>query len=58
MARPVAMIRRSPFAVSGMSVEPVCRPLSDHSVSPWRIINTLGVPIMRHYVQEEGHRLP
>ena len=22
---------------------PVCRPLSDHSVSPWRITKTLGV---------------
>lgn len=44
-ARPVALIRFSPFAVRGMSVEPVCRPLSDHSVSPWRMMKTLGVVI-------------
>ena len=28
----------SPCGVSGMSVTPVCRPDSDHSVSPWRKI--------------------
>ncbi len=34
MALPVASTRFSPFGVSGMSVRPVCLPLSDHSVSP------------------------
>ena len=33
-AFPVARIRFSPLAVSGMSDVPVWRPLSDHSVSP------------------------
>jgi len=44
-ARPVARIRFSPFAVRGSSVMPVCRPLRDHSVSPWRITKTRGVVI-------------
>jgi hypothetical protein len=42
-ARPVARIRFSPLAVRGSSVAPVWRPLRDHSVSPWRIMNTRGV---------------
>lgn len=42
-ALPVALIRFSPLAVNGSSVDPVCRPFSDHSVSPWRMMNTLGV---------------
>lgn len=42
-ARPVARMRRSPLAVRGSSVEPVCRPFSDHSVSPWRTMKTRGV---------------
>lgn len=37
-ALPVALIRFSPFGVSGRSVIPVWRPLRDHSVSPWRIM--------------------
>jgi hypothetical protein len=41
-ALPVARIRFSPFAVRGMSVEPVWRPFNDHSVSPWRMMKTLG----------------
>lgn len=45
-ARPVARMRRSPFAVRGCSVVPVCRPLSDHSVSPWRTMKTRGVGIV------------
>lgn len=45
-ARPVARMRRSPFAVRGCSVVPVCRPLSDHSVSPWRTMKTRGVDIV------------
>ena len=44
-ALPVALIRFSPLAVKGSSVVPVCRPLSDHSVSPWRITKTRGVVI-------------
>lgn len=35
-AFPVARMRRSPLAVSGMSEVPVWRPLRDHSVSPRR----------------------
>lgn len=46
-ALPVALIRFSPLAVNGSSVEPVCRPFSDHSVSPWRMMNTRGVPMAR-----------
>lgn len=42
-AFPVAKTRFSPLAVRGMSVEPVWRPLSDHSVSPWRTMKTRGV---------------
>jgi len=41
-AFPVARTRFSPFAVSGMSEVPVCRPLRDHSVSPWRTMKTRG----------------
>ena len=41
-ARPVARTRFSPLAVRGISVLPVCLPLSDHSVSPWRTMKTLG----------------
>jgi hypothetical protein len=41
-AFPVATIRFSPLGVSGMSDTPVCRPLRDHSVSPWRIMKTRG----------------
>ena len=44
-ARPVARIRFSPFSVSGSSVVPVCRPLSDHSVSPWRMMKARGIVI-------------
>lgn len=46
IALPVARTRFSPLAVSGMSVRPVCLPLSDHSVSPWRTMKTLGVGIV------------
>ena len=42
-ALPVALILFSPLAVSGMSVRPVWRPSSDHSVSPWRTMKTRGV---------------
>ena len=42
-ALPVARTRFSPAAVSGMSVEPVCLPESDHSVSPWRTMKQRGV---------------
>lgn len=42
-AFPVALTRFSPLEVSGMSVKPVWRPSSDHSVSPWRIRKTRGV---------------
>lgn len=42
-ARPVATTRFSPAFVSGISVKPVCWPVKDHSVSPWRTINTRGV---------------
>ena len=45
-AFPVARIRFSPFGVKGSSVEPVCRPLRDHSVSPWRIMKARGVVII------------
>lgn len=45
-ARPVARIRFSPFSVKGSSVLPVCRPLSDHSVSPWRMMKARGVVIV------------
>lgn len=41
-AFPVAFIRFSPFSVRGRSVEPVCRPFRDHSVSPWRIMKQRG----------------
>jgi hypothetical protein len=41
-ALPVARIRFSPLAVSGRSVDPVCRPLRDHSVSPWRMMKQRG----------------
>lgn len=42
-ACPVCLILDSPFSVRARSVVPVCRPLSDHSVSPWRMMKTLGV---------------
>lgn len=45
-ARPVALILFSPLAVRGSSVVPVCLPLRDHSVSPWRTTKTRGVDIM------------
>lgn len=48
-ALPVALIRFSPLAVKWSSVEPVCRPFSDHSVSPWRMMNTRGVVMARLY---------
>jgi hypothetical protein len=41
-ACPVALMRFSPLAVRASSVVPVWRPLSDHSVSPWRIMKTRG----------------
>jgi hypothetical protein len=41
-AFPVARTRFSPFSVRGMSEMPVWRPLSDHSVSPWRMMKTRG----------------
>lgn len=41
-ALPVAFMRFSPAAVRGSSVVPVCLPLSDHSVSPCRIMKTRG----------------
>lgn len=44
-AFPVARIRFSPLDVSGMSEVPVWRPLSDHSVSPWRMMKARGVVI-------------
>ena len=46
-ALPVALIRFSPLAVNGSSVEPVWRPFSDHSVSPCRIMKTRGVVMAR-----------
>ena len=45
-ALPVARIRFSPFSVRGSSVVPVCRPLSDHSVSPCRMMKARGVVIV------------
>lgn len=45
-ALPVARMRFSPLAVRGMSVVPVCRPLRDHSVSPWRMMKTRGVVML------------
>lgn len=45
-ARPVAVTRFSPSAVSGMSVLPVCLPLRDHSVSPWRTMKTRGLVML------------
>lgn len=42
-AFPVALTRFSPSAVRGMSVDPVCLPDSDHSVSPWRTMKQRGV---------------
>ena len=46
MALPVANTRFSPLAVKGMSDDPVWRPLSDHSVSPWRTMKTRGVDMV------------
>jgi hypothetical protein len=48
-ALPVALIRFSPLDVKASSVVPVCRPLRDHSVSPWRITKTRGVVMTVHY---------
>jgi hypothetical protein len=48
-ALPVALIRFSPLDVKGSSVVPVCRPLRDHSVSPWRITKTRGVVMAVYY---------
>lgn len=45
-ACPVCLILDSPLGVRARSVMPVCRPLSDHSVSPWRMMNTRGVAIV------------
>lgn len=45
-ALPVALTRFSPFAVSGRSEVPVCRPFRDHSVSPWRTIKQRGVIVV------------
>ena len=45
-AFPVARMRFSPLAVRGSSEVPVWRPLSDHSVSPWRMMKTRGVLIL------------
>lgn len=42
-ACPVCLILDSPLGVRARSVVPVCRPLSDHSVSPWRMMKTRGV---------------
>lgn len=42
----MAKIRFSPFEVSCSSVVPVCLPFRDHSVSPWRMMKTLGVAIV------------
>src|SRR6187551_2881969 len=36
MTGPTALDWYSPSSTSGRSVRPVCRPLSDHSVAPWR----------------------
>lgn len=47
------MTRFSPLAVNGISVRPVCRPLSDHSVSPWRTMKTRGAAMMSLYRQAE-----
>lgn len=44
-ALPVARIRFSPLSVRGSSVVPVCRPFSDHSVSPCRMMKARGVVI-------------
>lgn len=45
-ALPVALTLFSPSAVRGMSVTPVCLPLRDHSVSPWRAMKTRGVDMV------------
>lgn len=42
-ALPVALTRFSPLRVRSNSVIPVCLPLSDHSVSPWRTMKARGV---------------
>lgn len=42
-ALPVAVTLFSPSAVRAISVTPVCLPVSDHSVSPWRAMKTRGV---------------
>lgn len=54
-ALPVARILFSPLGVRGMSEVPVCRPLSDHSVSPWRIMKARGVVIVSRVEGEIEH---
>lgn len=54
-ALPVAFTRFSPLAVRGISVRPVCRPLRDHSVSPWRMMKTRGVDMA--VTGEEGEMI-
>ena len=56
-AFPVARILFSPFGVNGMSEVPVWRPLSDHSVSPWRMIKARGVVIAEWWGRSEGEEL-
>lgn len=52
-ACPVCLILDSPFVVRARSVLPVCRPLSDHSVSPWRMMKTRGVVMVCCNVGDE-----
>ena len=52
-AFPVARTLFSPLAVSGMSVLPVCLPLSDHSVSPCLMMKTLGEVMVPGEEEEE-----
>jgi hypothetical protein len=42
----VARTRFSPLGVKGISVEPVCLPERDHSVSPCRTMKQRGVAIV------------
>jgi hypothetical protein len=44
------------LGVRGMSVEPVWRPLRDHSVSPWRTMKTRGSGIVFDYGWCDGTR--
>lgn len=55
-AFPVALIRFSPFSVRARSVIPVCRPFSDHSVSPWRMMKQRGAMliIVIRLIKREG----